>query len=293
MKWDRDLVRLLEELNVLARRLASGRIGTDRLGLRKGSSLEFADHRAYTPGDDIRAIDWNVYAGKDQLFLKEFSAEERIHVAIAIDTSRSMTDGDPSKLACAKLTAAALAYIGLSNYDSVSLYAFSDTMLPVRQFARGKGRIFDILADLERLESSGASNLAAAFRQPPRTLKGRTRFFILSDLLDRDGWRTAIGLLAASGHEINILHCLSRDDVDPRGRGLLRLVDRESGRVALFDVTPAMADQYRERFQGYLAAVEHLAMEKETPYLRIMSDDPIDRIIVDIVRRGGMLGKKK
>src|SRR5947207_13054306 len=149
MAFDAGFLKTLEALNLLARRTLTGDDRAERLTPRKGASLEFADYRRYTPGDEIRYIDWNVYARHGNLFVKEFSAEENLHVSILLDTSRSMEFG--GKFQAAKELAAALGYIGLANYDTVSLYAFGSELRMIKKFLRGKGRIFELLGMLDAL----------------------------------------------------------------------------------------------------------------------------------------------
>src|SRR5262245_7552672 len=108
---DSGLIRQLEQLELVVRRLYAGRTQGEKRSRRRGSGSEFADYRDYVQGDDPRHIDWNVYGRLDRLFLKLFHVEEDLRLAIFIDTSRSMSAGDPSKLLYAKKLAAALAYI--------------------------------------------------------------------------------------------------------------------------------------------------------------------------------------
>src|SRR5215831_7804015 len=120
MAFDAKFLKTLEALNLLARRTLTGDDRADRLTPRKGASLEFNDYRRYAPGDEIRYIDWNVYARHGSLFVKEFTAEENVHVSLLLDASGSMSFGRPSKFEAARELAAALGYIGLANFDTVS-----------------------------------------------------------------------------------------------------------------------------------------------------------------------------
>ena len=128
MAFDPNFVRTLEALRLLTRRIRPGDNRGDRISSRKGSSIEFSEHRAYTPGDEIRYIDWNIYARHNNLFIKEFSAEENLHVTLLLDSSASMGIGSPSKFEATREVVAALAYIGLSHFDSVSLYSFDSAL---------------------------------------------------------------------------------------------------------------------------------------------------------------------
>src|SRR5215472_14640441 len=125
---DPEFLHKLEQLELVSRKIFVGRMKGERKSKRRGSSVEFADHRNYTVGDDLRHIDWNVYGRLDKLFLKLFLEEEDLHFYTLVDTSLSMDFGTPSKLHYAKQIAAALAFIGLVNHDRVMLNTFSSTL---------------------------------------------------------------------------------------------------------------------------------------------------------------------
>ncbi len=122
---DPEFLHKLEQLELVSRKIFVGRMKGERKSKRRGSSVEFADHRNYSVGDDLRHIDWNVYGRLDKLFLKLFLEEEDLHFYTLLDTSLSMDFGDPTKLHYGKQVAAALAFIGLVNHDRVMLDTFS------------------------------------------------------------------------------------------------------------------------------------------------------------------------
>src|SRR3954469_8510767 len=123
-----EFLHKLEQLELVSRKIFVGRMKGERKSKRRGSSVEFADHRNYSVGDDLRHIDWNVYGRLDRLFLKLFLEEEDLHVSILLDTSLSMEFGDPTKLRYGEKVAAALAYIGLVNNDRIVLDTFSSVL---------------------------------------------------------------------------------------------------------------------------------------------------------------------
>src|SRR5438128_8840098 len=127
----------LEQLELVSRKIFVGRMKGERLSKRKGQSVEFADYRQYTVGDDLRFLDWNLYARLDRLFLRLFLEEEDLHVYLLIDNSLSMDFGTPTKLHYAKQVAAALAFIGLVNMDRVVIEAFNDRLTQSLPAARG------------------------------------------------------------------------------------------------------------------------------------------------------------
>src|SRR5882762_10784720 len=118
----------LEQLELVSRKIFMGRMKGERRSKRKGQSVEFADYRNYVVGDDLRHLDWNLYARLDRLFLRLFLEEEDLHVYLLIDNSLSMDFGTPSKLHLAKQIAAALGFVGLTNLDRVVVEAFNDKM---------------------------------------------------------------------------------------------------------------------------------------------------------------------
>src|SRR3954454_19632894 len=122
---DPEVLHKLEQLGLVSRRISVGRMKGERKSKRRGSSVEFADHRNYSVGDDLRHIDWNVYGRLDKLFLKLFLEEEDLHFYTLLDTSLSMDFGEPTKLHYGKQVAAALAFIGLVNHDRVVLDSFA------------------------------------------------------------------------------------------------------------------------------------------------------------------------
>src|SRR5262245_29040651 len=128
---DEEFVTKLEQLEIVSRKIISGALKGDRLSRRRGHSNEFADFRPYVAGDDLRFLDWNVYARLDRLFLKLFLEEEDLRLRILIDRSPSMDYGDPPKLEYARKIAAALGYIGLINQDRVEVLGFAAEARPI------------------------------------------------------------------------------------------------------------------------------------------------------------------
>src|SRR5579862_2583248 len=125
--FDQSFLKKLEYLHVVAKKVFAGRLRAERRSRKTGAGVEFADHRDYAPGDDLRYLDWSVYGRMDRLLLRLFQEEEDLYIYILIDASTSMkVGGAVSKLAYAERIAAALAYVGLANLDRVSLLSFAD-----------------------------------------------------------------------------------------------------------------------------------------------------------------------
>src|SRR5438876_9098602 len=154
----------LEQLELVSRRIFRGLMKGERRSKKKGQSVEFADYKNYVKGDDLRFLDWNLYARLDRLFIRLFQEEEDLHFYVLIDNSLSMDFGNPSKLRYAKQIAAALGFIGLVNMDRVVIEAFNDRLTQSMPAVRGRRSLWRVLDFLQKLEPAGPSDLKHALK---------------------------------------------------------------------------------------------------------------------------------
>src|SRR6266478_444070 len=161
---DPKFLHRLEQLELVSKKIFAGRMKGERRSKRKGQSVEFADYRNYVIGDDLRFLDWNLYARLDKLFIRLFMEEEDLHFYVLIDNSLSMDFGSPTKLYYAKQVAAALAFVGLVNMDRVVIEAFNDRLTQRLPAVRGRKSLWRVLGFLDKLEASGPSNLKESLR---------------------------------------------------------------------------------------------------------------------------------
>ena len=150
----------LDQLDIVSRKILAGKMKGERRSKRRGQSVEFADFRNYVVGDDLRFIDWNIYARLDKLFLKLFLEEEDLALYVLVDMSKSMDWGDPNKALYAKQVAAALAYIGLVNYNRVNVVAMAENIVAETGAMRGRRRVSQMIDFVTKLEPTGASHFA-------------------------------------------------------------------------------------------------------------------------------------
>src|SRR5947209_14179379 len=155
----------LDQLDILSRKLLAGKLKGERRSKRRGQSVEFADYRNYTIGDDLRFIDWNIYARLDKLFLKLFLEEEDLSLYVLCDVSKSCDFGDPNKAYYIKQVAAALGYVGLVNYNRVTIAAMSDTLVADTGAMRGRTKVNQMMDFVSKLQPDGTSDLAAACKR--------------------------------------------------------------------------------------------------------------------------------
>src|SRR5690242_10417397 len=161
---DPQFLARLERLELVSRKIFLGLMKGERRSKRKGQSVEFADYRNYVKGDDLRFLDWNLYARLDRLFIRLFMEEEDLHFYVLIDNSLSMDFGKPSKLHFAKQVAAALAFVGLVNLDRVVIEAFNDRLTQSLPAVRGRRSLWRVLSFLNKVEPAGPSNLRESLR---------------------------------------------------------------------------------------------------------------------------------
>jgi len=288
--FDEGFLRQLERLLLLLRSPVRGGLKGGRRSVKRGQSVEFADYRDYTLGDDLRQLDWNVYARLEKLFVKLFVEEEDVTITILLDTSASMATGRPEKLVFAKRAAAALGYIGLASEDRVAVSALGGRASRRQTPLRGSGRVFRLLSNLSSIQSAaGSTDLLAAARHAAAQLHGRGVVVLMSDLLDPAADRV-IRELAATRSELIVLHILSPDELDPQLEGDLRLVDAETGEGV--DVTADLPtiDAYRSRLAAWKETLANLAARRQASYLDLSSDTPLNELIFAELRRRRVLG---
>lgn len=288
--FDEAFLRQLERLLVLMRSPVRGGLKGGRRSVKRGQSVEFADYRDYALGDDLRQLDWNVYARLERLFVKLFIEEEDVTVTLLVDASASMTTGHPQKLLFAKRAAAALGYIGLASEDRVTVSALAGRASRRRAAMRGSGRIFRLLSDLSAIEpSDGPTDLLVAARHAAAQLHGKGVVILLSDLLDPAADRV-IRELAATGSELIVLHVLSPDELDPKLEGDLRLVDVETGDGVDVTVDLPTLDAYKARLSGWKAGFADLAAKRRASYVDLPSDANLADLMFNELRRRRVLG---
>jgi uncharacterized protein (DUF58 family) len=283
--FDEAFLRQLERLLLVTRGAVHGGIKGQRRSVKWGQSVEFKDYRDYALGDDLRALDWNIYARLDRLFVKLFVEEEDVTVHVLLDGSASMEGGAPDKLLFAKRAAAALAYVGLASYDRVQLAVLQKGIARRFPAIRGSGRIFQVLADLSSVKpAAGPTDLAAAVRHYAAQITQRGPLLLISDLFDPNVER-AISELAGTRCEVAVLHTLSSDELDPPFEGDLRLVDRETGETVDITADLFTLDDYRARLAAWQARLEEFCTKRRVAYVLTPTTLPLADLVFAELRR--------
>ena len=261
----------------------------ERKSKRRGSSVEFADHRNYSVGDDLRHIDWNVYGRLDKLFLKLFLEEEDLHVYTLLDTSLSMDFGDPTKLHYGKQIAAALAFIGLVNHDRVVLDTFSGNLDGGMPSIRGRSQMWRVVQYLDHLGASGASNLTASARAFAIKHTGKGVVVVISDFLDKRGYEEALRYLLARNLDIYVIHVLSHEEVNPELVGDLRLVDAEDEDFAEITISAPLLKRYKDNLNAFVGGLKEWCTRRGIAYIFTTNQNPFDKLVLNYLRERGLV----
>lgn len=283
-----DFLRKLEQLSLVAKRVFPGRMRGERRSSKRGASVEFADYRNYTAGDDFRRVDWNVYARLEKLFLKLFVEEEDLHVYVLIDASKSMTFGEPTKLLYAKRTAAALGYIALTTLDRVGFAALKGEAANTLSPKRGKGHVFSMFDWLKSVNGDGQTNLAESIRD--FTLRTRTPgiAIVISDCFDPD-YEKGIFALLSRKFEVSLVHVLDDEEVRPTIVGDLKLVDSETNSEREISITPALLRRYDRAVSDFCGGIESFCLRYGVNYVQTTTSSDFEDLILSYLRRRGMV----
>jgi uncharacterized protein (DUF58 family) len=286
---DPQFLARLEQLELVSRKIFLGRLKGERRSKRKGQSVEFADYRNYVIGDDLRFLDWNLFARLERLFIRLFMEEEDLHFYVLIDNSLSMDFGKPSKLHYAKQVAAALGFIGLVNMDRVVVEAFNDRLTQSLPAIRGRKSLWRLLGFLDKIEPAGPSDLKKALRSFSIKCSGKGIVVLLSDLMDKSGYEEALRYLVARQLDIYVIQILSQEEIEPDVVGDLKLVDIEDDDIAEITVSGPLLKRYKQNLAAFRAGVHEFCARRGASYLFTSNQVPFDRLVLNYLRQRGLV----
>ncbi len=300
--FDSAFLAKLEQLHLLARKIFRGEHHAERRSRQSGSSLEFADHRTYSFGDDLRSIDWNVYARLDRLFVKLFEQEQDLDVHFLIDATPSMQwvleDGASSTIVdhpATKFTqslriAAALSYIALANLDRVNVAWFGATLGRDLGLSRGKSQFHKVLEFLRRApDSGGPTVLLPSLRMFAQRMKRRGLVFVISDFLDPAGYEEALALLRHHQFEVHIVQVLDAAELRPPVSGDLRLTECETGEICEITATESLLARYHEEIDAFVSGLEAFCLRRGIGSALTTTEVPFEDLVLRVLRDGVML----
>ncbi|MCA9245092.1 MAG: DUF58 domain-containing protein [Phycisphaerales bacterium] len=284
-----DFMSKLDQLELLSRKIFAGRMKGERRSKRRGESVEFADYRNYVVGDDLRFLDWNIYARLNSLLVKLFMEEEDLNVTVLFDTSKSMDWGTPNKGLYVRQVTAALAYIGLINYDRVSLYGYSDTISREMVGVRGRRLVPQVLSFLKATPMEGASHFASVARRFALRHRGKGVVIVISDFMDKGGYAEGFRFLLARNLDLYAIQTLSPDEIDPPLVGDLKLIDVEDDDVAEVTVTQALLTRYKANLTAYCQELKDYCTRRGITYLFTSTRVSFDALVLSYLRQRGLI----
>jgi uncharacterized protein (DUF58 family) len=289
MLFPPDFLTKLEYLSIMSKRVFRGTLLAQRRTMQMGSGIEFSDHREYTSGDDLRYLDWNIYARHGDLLLKRFQEEQDLHVYIMLDCSQSMAFGKPAKFDLARHLTAALAYIALADLDRIAVVAYTNDIVSEFPVTRGKARILSLMRYLEGLSTSGVdTDLSRAVQGLLHRGTRKGLVVVISDLFDEHGFQRGLDQLRARRFESHVLQLHDPSEADPRLLGDAELQDVETGSVRMVTINERMATRYKELFAAHQLSVREYCQSYGLSCTQSSSRVPFDELILSMMRSAAL-----
>lgn len=307
-----ELLRRLEQFQLLAARRAKSSSKGERRSRARGQSVEFADHRSYVPGDDFRYLDWNLFGRLDRLFLKLYEEERELPVRIFLDASESMTFGDPRKFDFARQVAAAIGYVALCGFDRVSVIPFPNAQVRAQttqasaeaaanynqqsavegalRSVRGKKSSMQFFASLNALMAGGGADLNEALRRGALEARHTGLAIVLSDFLDPAGYETGLTTLVGRGFQVNCVQILAPEELAPSTFGDLRLVDSESGGLQEVTFGRYRMKAYQQTVQNFVQRLREYCTKRGMNFFMAPSNMDLQDLLLKQLRKAEVWG---
>jgi uncharacterized protein (DUF58 family) len=284
-----DVLRKIERLSLRVRRPLPGGPAGEHLGVGQSSSIEFADHRGYAPGDDFRRIDWNVLARLDELSIRLTEPREDIGLYIILDCSTSMSAGNGLKAQLARQLAAGLAYLALNQLDVVRIYGLGKGMLARSPRYSGRTQSADVFQILRGLPTVSETDIGAALAAFLADRPSHGLVLVLSDLLNAAEYRTGLRRVVQAGFEVAMIHVLSEAELNPRMFGDVELIDSETGETIKISMTLETLNTYRRDLAAWQKDIGDYCRSIGVRYVPIPAERSPDSVLLTDFRRHAIL----
>jgi uncharacterized protein (DUF58 family) len=288
-----DLAARVGPLDVTSRKVFFGKLKGERRSKKRGESVEFADHRPYVMGDDLRHIDWNIFARLDNLFMKLFLEEEDLSLHIVIDASASSDMGGAhNKFVFMQRAAMAMGYVGLVNLNRVAVTAMGEGEGGIAgslKDLRGRRRTRELATFLCGLEPGGSFSFREAAERILLSRRGKGIMLVFSDFFFKDGFEQGLRLLVGRGYDVFAIQVLSPQEIDPPLTGDLRLKDIEDADLAEVTVSAPLLKRYKANLEAYCAHLQSFCAQRAMNFMTVRSDTPVDVLVLDYLRQRGVV----
>ena len=295
-----QFLKQLDPFHIRAKHSFRGKFRGERRSLNRGTGMEFADYRAYEPGDDLRYVDWNIYARLGRLFIKLYHTDEDLPLVLLLDSSRSMEFGTPTKLTCAKQIAAALGYIALAHADSVAVYTCAERLSVTLPPTSGKSQFSRLTKVITAIAANGRTRLTECLKQLPMYQRSPGMVVILSDFLDPDSYTTGFKSLLGRGFLIAAIHLVSPEEIDPQAylenasTGSDWLVeDAETGETKAITINTEILTQYHAQQQTFCDDLQRFCIDQGIGYAQLKSNTPIEPFVLQELHKTGLIQRNR
>ena len=285
---DTPMLEKLERLSIQWQKSHPGLVGGHNTSRFAGAGQEFLDHRNFTHGDDLRAVNWRAYLRLEKLFLKMFQLEPRIPVRVLLDISQSMTTGVASKFDYARKLAAALCYVGLVRLDAICLQPFSAKLHDSFTASGGRHRFQPAVNFLSALKPGGQTSFFPAARSFLARYPQPGLVLVISDFLDDEDCEKPLQYLADFGHELMLLHVWADEDREPPWDGELELEDAETGQHVELAFDAEARARYTAEFDAYAGELERVALRNRGRYVGLSTSAPLEQAVFGSLVRTGV-----
>ena len=284
-----EFLKGIRHLSLVSRYEFAGlRVG-ERKTRRKGSSVEFVDYKEYNPGDDIRFLDWNLWARLDKFYLKLFASEENLNVFFLFDLSQSMRYGKSSKWDYQLKFIASIAYLSLMNQDAVSLYPCGNELVCSAPRGRQPGDYRVLVRFLQELGPTPEADPLAAVDKFLSFEKRKGILFLMSDCFyDLDTWDQILKKLRWYKIDTSLIQILAEEEINPPWYGPNRLLDSETGKFLEVDLSTDYKSNYQETCEEHTRGLETLSRKYGFQFARAASNGSLKNFITSILRRGSL-----
>jgi hypothetical protein len=307
-----EFLQKLSSLKLIVKKiLLSGAIGEKSIR-QKGGKVEFSEYRDYSPGDETKHIDWNVFGRTEKLFVKEFAREESVNVYLVLDLTKSM-DYNPhsNKLAFAKQLSAALSYIALIAGHKVKTIGFSNETITVSPEFHREQDIFELMKHIDPLKADGRTNFDRILAEIDKQTASKGIIIFISDLMpqsnlppEKEGAPDVVGGLPIvprsiaergfirfinRGFEVNLLNILSPEETDIPLNGWIKFRDSETNEIKPVFVSRAIKDSYSQELNKFTEEWSSFCLQHNIRYFYIKTDTPLETIVLDFLRKGGLV----
>jgi uncharacterized protein (DUF58 family) len=272
---DPQFLKQLNRFSLIVRKRITSNYAGGRRSIAVGRGLMLEDHRQYVKGDEIRLMNWKMYAKTDKLYVKQFEEERSLTVHIIIDKSTSMNFGKPmTKFEYGAMIGLGFAYLAMKENDKFEFTMFDSDLRGLKP-KKGMSQMASIMRELEALKIKGDSDFSGSMQRYKKLIKSRSMIIVISDFLyDKEEIEKGLARLGRK-NEIKIVQVLDREEVDLKIEGYMNLHDSETGTSMKTYVSKRLQDKYQHMMDGHTAAIKTVSDGVKAKFYQVVTDAPL------------------